>query len=426
MSANMGIDFCGVKFSNPFLLAASPATGNSERIKKAEKAGWAGVVTTTVWTRPEKSRTTRHPRPNFWIRGNMSHNTDYRQMFAFQNIGSSLENERWIRKEMKRLKECRIPVIGSIMGSTSDDWPKLAHMMESGGANMLEVNVSCPYLESSHSGVDDQQNRTVQRLIGQDPQLTRQVVKLTKEGCDIPVIVKLPGGITPSTLSEVATAAESSGADAISVTNTVLGLLGIDVETGIPIASLENKQGRPEAIFSGISGPAVGPIALRCVAQISACVKLPVSGIGGVTNWKSAVEFLMAGAKTVQCATAPLLFGYGIVRNMIAGLQSFMKRKGYASIEDFRGMSLKYLGYFKNLKLEPRLKASVDGTKCIACAKCTIACGTGGNSAIKIESTDSTNRRTQVKTIKIMREKCYGCGLCLSVCPKGAISLINQ
>jgi dihydropyrimidine dehydrogenase (NAD+) subunit PreA len=426
MSTDMGIDFCGERFRNPFLLAASPATGNSERIKKAAKAGWGGVVTTTVWARPGKSRTTRHPRPNFWIRGSMSHNTDYRQMFAFQNIGSSLENERWIRKEMKHLKEVQIPVIGSIMGSTPDDWPKLAHMMESEGANMLEVNVSCPYLESSYGTVGVQQHRTVQRLIGQDPQLTRQIVKLTKEGCNIPIIVKLPGGITPSTLSEVATAAESAGADAISVTNTILGLLGIDVETGIPIASLENKQGRPEAIFSGISGPAVGPIALRCVAQISTCVKVPVSGIGGVTNWKSAVEFLMAGAKTVQCATAPLLFGYEIVRNMIAGLQSFMKRKGYASIEDFRGISLKYLGYFRNLEREPRLKAIVDGAKCIACAKCIVACGTGGNSAIKMESMGHAKRRTQVKTVKIMREKCYGCGLCLSVCPKGAISLINQ
>lgn len=310
-------------------------------------------------------------------------------------------------------------------GFEADDWPMLAHMMESSGADMIEANVSCPYLESTSTSTNLQQHRVVQRLIGQDPEMTRNVVKLTKEGCNIPVMVKLPGGITPSTLTEVATTVEKAGADAISVTNAILGLLGIDIETGIPIPSLENKQGKPETIFSGISGPAMIPIALRCVAQISACVNVPVSGIGGVTDWKSAIEFIMAGARTVQCATAPLLCGYEIVRDMISELKSFMKRKGYASIEDLSGISLKHLGYFNNLKQEPQIKASVDAARCTACTKCISACDTGGNSAIKIDNTGRANKKTQVKAIRIFREQCRGCGLCALVCPEGAISLIN-
>jgi dihydropyrimidine dehydrogenase (NAD+) subunit PreA len=246
-------------------------------------------------------------------------------------------------------------------------------------------------------------------LIGQDPGLTREVVKLTKEGCNIPIMVKLPGSVTPSTLNEVATAGEKAGADAIYVTNTILGLLGIDIETGIPTPFLENTQGNPETIFSGISAPAIVPIALRCGAQICACVGIPVSGIGEVTDWKSAMEFVMVGARTLQCATAPLLFGYNIVWDILSKLQVFMKRQEYASIEDFRGVSLKYLGNFSNLKQEPQLKASLEPEKCTVYSRCITACDAGGSSAIKIDNKGYANVKTHLKAIKVLEEQCCGC-----------------
>lgn len=421
LKAELCIDFCGVRLKNPFLLSASPATSNAQRIRLAAKKGWAGAVTTTVWSRPPKSKRIKHPRPNYWI--SSGEHAETRSFFAFQNTGSSLENESWIKREMKAIRRVGLPIIGSIMGSKLDDWPRLAKMMEEAGADILELNVSCPYLKSSAKQPCGPMDSLVRFQVGQDPELTQSIVAETRKACRIPVTVKLPGGIAPSNLTDVAKAVEKAGADAISVTNTILGLLGIDIESGIPIPFLMDKRGQPKALFSGISGPAIRPISLRCVAQIAACTKVQVAGVGGITDWRSATEFLMAGATCVQCATGPLIYGYDIVKAMTKGLQVFMERKGFESIDDFRGSSLKYFSTFEALDLDPAVKAIIDDKRCNICGRCIVACNTGGNYAIIACEPRILNAKAQAKSMYIRSEKCVGCGLCLAICPKRAISL---
>lgn len=405
MTIDLNVEFCGITFRNPFILASAPPTLDAKRIHKAAKAGWAGAVTKSVW--PERVMADKMPRPNYFIANETPFVRRPPTMFAFQNIEHIL-GERWITREMRAAKRTGIPIIGSISGFEPDDWGRLAQMMEEAGADMLELNISCPYIGPKRS----QYGLGVEILIGEDPQATAEVVRIVKEACSVPVMAKLPSSVTPSVFTDVAMAAVKAGADALSATNTVLGIIGIDVETGIPLAAVENKQGNPQSILGGISGPALRPIALRCVAQLATSVKVPISGVGGIVDWKSAVEFVMLGAKTVQCGTGPMVYGYGIIKKMIKGLQDFMERRGYKAIEDFRGKSLRFFGPFDNLKLEQPVKAVIDEGKCINCGFCAVACNAGGAGAIKIEG-----------AITIDKKLCKGCGLCATVCPTAAIRL---
>jgi dihydropyrimidine dehydrogenase (NAD+) subunit PreA len=376
--------------------------------KRAAKAGWAGAIIKTIgpsgW--PAGFEGYKHPRPSFWITSETRYVERPSTLFAFQNICNidMLGKTRWIKSEMQAAKESGIPIIASITAAQPEEWTRLARMMEEAGADMVEMNVSCPYtVTETGMGME----------VGQDPLKLREAVKATKEGCSLPVMVKLSPNITPVVLTEIAKTAEAAGADAISATNTLLGIIGINIETGIPISSLENKEGRLQSVFSGISGPAIKPVSLRCVAQIAQSVKIPISGIGGITDWKSAVEFIMVGAKTVQLATAPMVFGYGIIKKLVIGLQEFMEKKGYKSLDDFCGVSLRYFGPFDNLKYEQPIKAVVNEEKCTGCSRCVASCDAGGNNAIRMEE----------GVAKVDPQVCWGCNLCTLVCPEGAIFL---
>lgn len=411
---DLSVEFCGVEFKSPFLLSSAEPTLTAAHVQRAAKAGWAGAVIKTVgpsgW--PKGIEGYKHPRPSFFITSETRYVDKPSTLFAFQNICNIdyLGKKRWAESEMKAAKKSGIPVIASITGSTPEEWRELAGIMERAGADMIEMNASCPYtITELGMGME----------VGQDPEKMREAVKATKKGCSIPVIAKLSPNITPTTLTEVARAAESAGADAISATNTALGVVGINVETGVPIPCLENKQGKPQSVFSGISGPAIKPVALRCVAQIAQAVKIPISGIGGITDWSSAVEFMMVGARTVQVGTAAMVFGHGVIRKLTSGLEQFMTRKGYKSLDDFRGISLQYFGLFDNLKYEQPIRARVDFEKCTSCGKCVASCSGGASNAIAMLQVAGYEQPKAQVDPKV----CWGCALCTLVCPVDAISL---
>jgi len=183
------------------------------------------------------------------------------------------------------------------------------------GADAVELNVSCPHVKETGSE------------IGQNPKILTEVVEKVKAVVDKPVFVKLSPNVT--SIAETAEAAVKAGADAITAINTVKAM-AIDTETAMPI--LSNKIG-------GLSGPAIKPIAIRCVYEIYEHVKVPIIGCGGITNWRDAVEFLLAGATAVQIGTAVALKGPNVFKIVAQGIDAYLKKKGFRSVNEIVGLS---------------------------------------------------------------------------------------
>jgi len=183
------------------------------------------------------------------------------------------------------------------------------------GANALELNVSCPHVEKTGSE------------IGQDPRLVREVVMEVKRRVEKPVLVKLTPNVDD--IIEVAKAAVEGGADAITAINTIRAM-AINVETAHPV--LANKIG-------GLSGPAIKPIAVRCVYEICREVNVPVIGCGGIATWRDAVEFMLAGASAVQVGTAIAFRGLKVFNSINRGISLYLKEKGFRSVKDIVGLS---------------------------------------------------------------------------------------
>jgi dihydropyrimidine dehydrogenase (NAD+) subunit PreA len=386
---SLNTKFAGVEFENPFLLSSAPPTKDGTQIKRAIEVGWGGAVTKSLLLVPDKNT---RPRLGFLKLGT--------RMIGMSNIemATELSLERW-KKEIIIAKKPGAPIIGSIMtDSDPENWVKLTKIVEETGVDMLELNVSCPHMSpEKHMGA----------LIGQDSALITLITKNVKENCSIPIMVKLTPNVT--SIPDMTLAAKTGDADAISAINTVLSLIGVDIETGIPNPSSQGKS-----TFGGYSGPGVRPIALRVIAEIAQTTKLPISGMGGVDSWKSAVEFMMVGATTVQVCTAIMWRGYKIVQNWKKGLESFMGRKGYTTLNEFTGKSLQFLHPFSDFKTEPPIKARVThADSCNGCGICVTSCGDGAYNAITLKDTD----------VAIDDQICDGCGLCVNICPQKVITM---
>jgi dihydropyrimidine dehydrogenase (NAD+) subunit PreA len=297
-------------------------------------------------------------------------------------------------------RDHEIVIIPSVIAEKIEEWVSLACHVEDSEAETLELDLSCPVIPEK-----------VEKLKGAvtdlHPELVEEVVQAVCERCRIPVIAKL--GPNLYDLTDVALAAERGGARGIAAVNTVLGLSGIDIHTGIPV----DASGNGKAIYAGLSGDLLRPIGLRCVAQVASAVKLPIFGIGGIVTWQNAVEYLMVGATALQVCTEVMLKGFGIVTSMLERLSEFMTLKGYKSIQDFRGKSLAHIvGDYYQLNTKPMV-AVVDSDRCKKCWDCVVACADGSSKAIS-----STEDR-----ISIDKETCIGCGLCSTICSHGAIKL---
>jgi len=221
-------------------------------------------------------------------------------------------------EEISEAKKGGVPVIISVYGFSSKDFGEAAKVATEMGADALELNVSCPHVERTGSE------------IGQSSQLVAEVVEKVKSTVNKPVFVKLTPNVVD--ITEIAEAAAKAGADAITVINTVRAM-AIDVETTRPV--LANKVG-------GLSGPAIKPIALRCVYEVYRKVKIPVVGCGGVTTWKDSVEFMLAGASAVQIGTAIAFEGLSVFKSIAEGIDSYLEKMNFGSVKEIVGLSHKY------------------------------------------------------------------------------------
>lgn len=384
---DLSIDFLGVHCENPFFLSSSPVCHNYEMISKAFDAGWAGVFykTVGVFIADECS-------PRF-----DTHNKEGTPFIGFKNMEQISEYSWQENAEIiKRLKkDYPTKVMGvSIMGSNEEEWALLAREMTKAGADILELNFSCPQMTSHAMGSD----------VGQNPELVEKYTRIVCENTNVPVIAKMTPNITH--IEVPSRAAKKGGAAAISAINTIKSICGIDVD---------NMCGRPVingvSSISGYSGAAVKPVALRFIAQLKQDAELkdfPVSGIGGIETWQDAVEFLLLGAENLQATTAAMQYGYRVVEDLKEGLAFFMEEHGFTSLRDFIGKAVPNIIPCENLDRSFQIVPKIDYDKCVGCGRCYTSCFDGSHQAI---DWDGENHKPTIT------DRCVGCHLCINVCP---------
>jgi len=209
-------------------------------------------------------------------------------------------------------------------------------------------------------------------------------------------------------VSYIARAAKDGGADAISLINTINSIMGIDLDTFAP-----KPQVHGQGSHGGYCGPAVKPIALTMLSACAADPKvgIPISGIGGIANWRDAAEFIALGATTVQVCTAAMHYGFRIVEDMIEGLTNWMEEKGYTKLSDFQGKAVPSIQKWENLDLDYFTRAHIDHEKCIGCELCYIACEDGAHQALRLV------QKSGKRLVEVKEDMCVGCNLCSLVCP---------
>ncbi len=391
---DLSIDFCGKHFVNPFTIAASPPSDKRERVERAFEAGWGGAVfkTTSVESEPVDLV---YPMMGALAYKDRRHN-------AFYNI--DLISERHINEicdDIRYLK-AKFPdrmLIGSIMAGSRREWEELVTKLEDAGVDMIECSMSCPQGEGDGT------------IPVNDPALTKEVTGWIKAALkrDTPIIVKLAPIVTD--IVAIGRAAKEGGADALCAIDTVRCFPGINLDTLEPKLSVQGKS-----TFAGMSGPAAKPIALACIADLAQNVGLPVAGVGGLTTWQDAAEFLLLGASNLQVCTAIMRYGFEIVDDLKTGLANYMQEKGFVSLNEMVGKCLSTFDEHENLDRKIKQVSSINPDTCIGCNSCYIACRDGGYNAITTGEVRPTIDET----------KCRGCGVCQSVCPVDNCMLLKR
>jgi dihydroorotate dehydrogenase (NAD+) catalytic subunit len=303
MNNKLATDIAGLKLPNPTMLAAGVLGYTGLSMKRVIEAGAGAVVTKSMGLEPRT--------------GYLNPTVVQTDCGLLNAMGLPNPGIGHFKEEMAELKNAKAPTIFSIYGFSAEEFAKVAKTAVEIGADALELNVSCPHVKKAGA------------QIGSDPLLLEEIVKQVKKQVNKPVFVKLTPNVTD--ITEIAKAAEQAGADAITAINTVKGM-AIDIETAMPI--LANKYG-------GLSGPAIKPIAVRCVYDVFNSVKIPIIGCGGVTCWQDAVEFIQAGASAVQIGTAVAFKGLSVFGSVADGIEKYIETKNLASVKDIVGLSHK-------------------------------------------------------------------------------------
>lgn len=395
--ADLTINFAGIKAPNPFWLASGPPSNSAGQVLRAFEKGWGGAVWKTIGA----SVTNVYSR----YAGLDYHSRRLAGMTNIELISdrSVAENLRDIELVKKHYPER--PVIVSLMTQSREDWQQLVKDAENAGADGLELNFSCPHGMSA---------RGMGAAVGQEPQLVELLTRWVMEVASAPVLVKLTPNITD--ITEPARAAKQGGADALAMINTIQSIAGVDIDHFVPypVVGTQSTSG-------GFSGPAVKPVALNMIKNcaLDPGLGLPISGIGGIETWRDTVEFILLGAGSLQICTAVMHHGFGIIDNLISGIEKYMSEKGFGRISEFTGKALHNTTSWGNLNLNNRVVAHINSVRCNACHVCYTACNDGAYQAITIPE------KSADKKPLIVAEKCTGCNLCSLVCPSNGITMIN-
>lgn len=382
---SLEIDFCGVHCENPFFLASSAICTNYDMVARAFEQGWGGVVFKTIGMQPMKEVSPRFDETDDW--------NGFRNM---EQISENTPEENFaILKRLKQDYPTKV-IIASIMGQTEEEWMDLAKRAQEAGADMIELNFSCPQMRLSNMGSD----------VGQNPELVAFYTGYVKHVVNIPVLAKMTPNITH--ISQPALAAYFANADGIAAINTI---------KSVTMSSQAMVNGK--RTISGYSGRAIKPIALRHVLELvtnpmlqKAQHNMEYSGIGGIETWRDALEFIQLGCANVQICTAVMQFGYRIIEDLTLGLRTYMAANHISHLRELVGSELGSFARPGDLDRSTMVFPKFNYEDCNGCGRCYIACQDAGHQAIEF----GTNRQP-----KLIGTKCVGCHLCRLVCPEHAI-----
>lgn len=391
--ADLTSEFLGIKSPNPFWLASAPPTDKEYNVVRAFEAGWGGVVWKTLGEDPHVVNVNG---PRY---GAM-YSSD-RTLVGFNNI--ELITDRPLQtnlEEITRVKRDwpdRAVVVSLMVPCEEQSWKSILRKVEDTGADGVELNFGCPH------GMSE---RGMGAAVGQVPEYIQMVTEWCKQNTDMPVIVKLTPNITD--IRAPARAAHAGGADAVSLINTINSIISVNLDTMAPEPSIDGRGSH-----GGYCGPAVKPIALNMVAEIARdpqTAGIPISGIGGVTTWRDAAEFLALGASNVQVCTAAMTYGFRIIEELTQGLSDWMDQSGHASVSDVVGRATPNVRDWQELNLNYISKAFIDQDLCIQCGRCHVVCEDTSHQAISSQVNGQRH-------FEVIDAECVGCNLCVSVCP---------
>ncbi|MFW9910435.1 MAG: 4Fe-4S binding protein [Candidatus Thorarchaeota archaeon] len=353
-----------LQFRNPVLTAAGPTSRDGRTLLNAAAGGAGGLVAKTVSVKPADV-----PRPN--MAAIMSGRVESRRGMLNTELWSELPVEQWLREEYSIALSSGLTLIASL-GYKPDEVSEIAPKIEKAGAHALEFST---HYVGGHL----------------------EIAKALRDSVDIPIFAKLSPKID---VAKVAKELESH-VDGIVAINTFGPCLRIDIETGKPMLGGSGGQG-------WLSGAALRPIAMRCVADISKATSLPVIAVGGVSTGRDAIEFMMAGASAVQVCTAAILDGHMVYGRIAGEIEEWLDTHGYDSVLDIKGQALGNLDRSVDL-IGPPL---VDLEKCTRCGLCPKSC---------VYNAITVNKSKNLFLID--EDSCQSCGMCISVCPYYALSI---
>jgi len=391
--ADLTSEFLGIKSPNPFWLASAPPTDKAYNVNRAFEAGWGGAVWKTLGEDP----------PIVNVNG-PRYATMYgndRRVMGFNNI--ELITDRPLSVNLEEMRQIKRDwpdraLIASVMLPMEEPvWARLVPMIEDTGADAFELNFGCPH------GMSE---RGMGAAVGQVPEYIQMATEWCKKYATIPVIVKLTPNVT--SILPPARAAKAGAADGVSLINTINSIMRVNYDTLTMYPTTDGMGSH-----GGYCGPAAKPIALHMIAEIARTADtadIPISGIGGITDWRDAVDHLALGAQNVQVCTAAMVYGFKIIDDLTDGLSKFLDEKGMTRVSDLVGKAVPSVTDWQYLNLNYVEKAVIDQDLCISCGRCHVVCEDTSHQAI-------THTVNGARRFEVIDEECVGCNLCASVCP---------
>lgn len=389
--ADLTSNFIGIKSPNPFWLASAPPTDKAYNVERAYEAGWGGVVWKTLGSEGPPVVNVNGPRYGaIWGADRRLLGLNNIELITDRPLQTNLDEIKMVKRKWRD----RALVISLMVPCDEESWKDILSRIEDTEADGVELNFGCPH------GMAE---RGMGSAVGQVPEYIEMVTRWVKKHSRMPCIVKLTPNIT--NILGPAEAAKTGGADAVSLINTINSITSVNLDSFSPEPMIDGK-----GTHGGYCGPAVKPIALNMVAEIArsrATAGIPISGIGGVTTWRDAAEFMALGAGNVQVCTAAMTYGFKVVQEMISGLSEYLDAKEM-SLSDLVGKATPNVTDWQYLNLNYVTKAHIDQDACIKCGRCYAACEDTSHQAIAMKPG---------RVFEVKDDECVACNLCVNVCP---------